>query len=123
MPQRSWVDRPTPPQGIQKGTEMSRSSSLLRGAAAAGATGLIALSLAGPASARPDPGTGELPRCTSGCYVGGTVPGTAGADPTTGGVGVEYVQLGAGILAGIALAGAGMAVASRRNHTHVAHPA
>jgi hypothetical protein len=36
---------------------------------------------------------------------------------------VEYVQLGGGVLAGIALAGAGMAMASRRSHAHPAHPA
>lgn len=90
-----------------------------------GASGLIALSLAGPASARPDPGTGgwqEL-RCTNGCYEGGT----SGSDPTQYVVlddnAVEFLQLGAGLLAGIAFAGAGMAVASRRNHGHAAHPA
>jgi hypothetical protein len=102
---------------------MSRFTAFQRAAAATGATGLIALSLAGPASARPDPGTGELPRCTSGCYQGGTGPGTTPPPASTGSDGIEYLQLGAGILAGIALAGAGMAVASRRNHAHVARPA
>jgi hypothetical protein len=89
-----------------------------------GASGLIALSLAGPSSARPDPGTGgsqEL-RCTTGCYEGGT----SGGEPTQYVVlddnAVEFLQLGAGLLAGIALAG-GVAVASRRNHGHAAHPA
>ena len=36
---------------------------------------------------------------------------------------VEYVQVGAGALAGVALFGAGLAVASRRSHAHAAHPA
>lgn len=35
---------------------------------------------------------------------------------------VEPLQLGAGVLAGVALAGAGLAVASRRRHAP-AHPA
>lgn len=35
---------------------------------------------------------------------------------------IEYVQLGGGLLAGLAIAGAGMALVSRRAHGH-AHPA
>jgi hypothetical protein len=99
---------------------MSSLTAIRRTAAAGGAAGLIALSLAGPAAARPDPGTGDLPRCTSGCYEGGTgsSPGPT-ADTNT----VEYIQLGAGVLAGIALAGFGVAVTSRRSHGQVAHPA
>lgn len=104
---------------------MSGFTAFRRDAAALGASGLIALSLAGPASARPDPGTGgsqEL-RCTTGCYEGGTT----GSDPTQfvtlDDNAVEFLQLGAGLLAGVALAGAGMAVASRRSHAHATHPA
>jgi hypothetical protein len=103
---------------------MSHTTSIRRAASILGATGLIALSLAGPASARQDPGTGELPRCTTGCYEGGTSGvGPAVTEPGTGGNGVEFLQLGGGLLAGVALAGAGMAVASRRGHAHAAHPA
>jgi hypothetical protein len=100
---------------------MSSLTAIRRTAAAGGATGLIALCLAGPAAARPDPGTGDLPHCTSGCYHGGTTgtgPSTT-ADTNT----VEYIQLGAGVLAGIALTGFGVAVTSRRGHGQVAHPA
>jgi hypothetical protein len=102
---------------------MSHTTSIRRAASVVGATGLLALSMAGPASARPDAGPGELPRCSSQCYEG---------PESTGGVlpripvdenGFEVLQLGAGILAGVALAGAGMAVASRRSHAHAAHPA
>jgi hypothetical protein len=97
---------------------MSRTSTIRRGAAALGVSGLIALTLAGPAAARPDPGTGERPQCTSGCYEGGATSSTQifRVDDNA----VEFLQLGAGVLAGIALAGAGLAVASRRSHAH--HP-
>jgi hypothetical protein len=100
---------------------MSRITTIRRAAAAGGATGLIALSLAGPAAARPDPGTGELTHCTSDCYQGGS-PATS-AVLTANDNAVEYVQLGAGVLAGIALTGGAVAVLSRRSHTHAAHPA
>ncbi|HEV7196734.1 MAG TPA: hypothetical protein VGN19_12400 [Pedococcus sp.] len=99
---------------------MSSLTAIRRVAAAGGVAGLIALCLAGPSAARPDPGTGDLPRCTSGCYHGGTDPsGGPTADTNT----VEYIQLGAGVLAGIALTGFGVAVTSRRGHGQVAHPA
>jgi hypothetical protein len=100
---------------------MSRSSATRRTAATCGAAGLIALSLAGPAAAREDPGTGQLPRCTSGCYEGGgtsTAPAPTADDST-----YEAVRVAAGVLAGIALVGAGAAIASRRSHAHAAHPA
>jgi hypothetical protein len=32
---------------------------------------------------------------------------------------LEYLQIGGGLLAGMALAGAGAALVSRRNHAHV----
>ena len=108
---------------------MSRYSTFRRAAAAAGATALVALSLAGPAAARPDPGTGELAHCTSGCFEGGTAPipnpvtAPITARVTASDHGVEYVQLGVGVLAGIALAGAGAAAATRRSHAHLAHTA
>ncbi|MGA8980436.1 MAG: hypothetical protein WB473_15110, partial [Pedococcus sp.] len=97
---------------------MSHTTSIRRSASIVGAAGLIALCMAGPASARPDPGTGgsgEL-RCSTSCYEGGSA-----GNPDVGGVlridgnGVQVLQLGAGIVAGVALAGAGMAVASRRS--------
>lgn len=101
---------------------MSQPTAIRRTAAAAGATGLIALSLAGPAAARPDPGTGDLSRCTSGCYQGGSAtPISAVVTPDS--TAVDYVQLGAGVLAGIALTGFALTVTSRRSHRHVAHPA
>jgi hypothetical protein len=103
---------------------MSNTTSIRRAASIVGATGLIALSMAGPASARQDPSNGEVHRCTSGCYESGT----SGDSPRTITISVddnafEVLQLGAGLLAGVALAGAGMAVASRRGHAHAAHPA
>lgn len=102
-------------------------TSIRRAASIAGATGLVALSMAGPANARPDPGTGS-PReqhCTTSCYEGGTIGGSSGADTvlTVDNDGVQVFQIGAGLLAGAALAGAGMAAISRRSHAHAAHPA
>jgi hypothetical protein len=44
-------------------------------------------------------------------------------EPGITGTGVEYLQIGGGVLAGLALAGAGMTVASRRSRAHVPHPA
>lgn len=102
---------------------MSRLTAFRRGAAAAGATGLIALSLAGPTWARPDPGTGELPHCTSGCFEGGKTPTNGPTPPfTADNKGVGYLQLGAGVLAGLAL-GAGVGVISRNSHAHASHAA
>ncbi len=106
---------------------MSHTTSIRRGASMLGATGLIALSMAGPASARQDPGTGGLHEWTqwSEPYEGGST-GSQGAPLPPRFVddnAVEVLQLGAGILAGVALTGAGMAMASRRTHGHAAHPA
>ncbi len=106
---------------------MSNTTSIRRAACIAGATGLLALSMAGPASARQDPGTGSLKeqRCTTSCYTpsagggGGTVTTNGPTDDNA----IEVLQLGAGILAGVALAGAGAVVASRRTHARAAHPA
>ena len=107
---------------------MSHSISIRRSAAILGATGLIALSMAGPATARQVPGDGDWAdqHCSVNCYEGGTT-GRAGTSSTqvfkVDDNAVEYLQLGAGLLAGIALAGAGMAATSRRSHGHAAHPA
>ena len=85
-----------------------------RSSAALGAAGILALSLAGPASARPDPSTGDLTRCTTGCFQGPeeSLSVLRSIDDNA----IEYLQLGGGVLAGIALAGAGMALASHRSH-------
>jgi hypothetical protein len=97
---------------------MSNTTSIRRAASIVGATGLIALSMAGPASARPDPGTGSPAEqhCSVSCYQGPDSGGITLPQPPDGS-GVEVLQLGAGILAGVALAGAGLAAASRRSHT------
>jgi len=107
---------------------MSHTTSIRRSASVLGATGLIALSLAGPASARQVPGNGDWAdqHCSTNCYQGGGAPGSGTPIAQVFKVddnAVEYLQLGAGILAGITLAGAGMVVASRRSHGHAAHPA
>ena len=97
---------------------MSHTTSIRRAASIAGATGLIALSLAGPASARPDPGTGgsEESRCSVSCFEGGAAYTPVTQVFRVDDNAIEVVQLGAGLLAGFALAGAGLAVASRRTH-------
>ena len=105
---------------------MSHTTSIRRSASILGATGLIALSMAGQASAREVPGNGDPTEqyCTTSCYEGGTIVDTSsGPTPQVDGGTVEYVQLGAGLLAGLALAGAGAAAFSRRSHGHLAHPA
>lgn len=109
---------------------MSRTTTLRRVPAVVGAAGLIVLSMAGPAGARPDPGSGS-PRdwhCSASCYQGGgTVPDAGVSDVRTvlrvDDTGVQVLQLGAGVLAGLAMAGAGAALVSRRHHAQVAHPA
>lgn len=92
-------------------------TSARRWAGALGATGLLTLALAAPASARPDPGTGGLHERT------GQPEATTFEVPPpilipVDDNAVEYLQLGAGILAGIALAGAGAVAASRYRHAH-----
>ncbi|WP_404384735.1 hypothetical protein LL946_03255 [Knoellia locipacati] len=103
---------------------MSHTTSFRRGLTVAGATGILAFSVAGPASARPDPGNGAQQEwtCQIDCYEGGTTTGPTTA-VTLDDDALEMFQLGAGVLAGIALAGAGLAVASRRSHRHAVHPA
>jgi hypothetical protein len=112
----------------QRTRTMSYTTTIRRSAALLGATGLIALSMAGPASAREVPGNGDWAdqQCSVNCYEGPNT--TSSGTPITevfrvDDNAVEVLQLGAGLLAGVALAGAGMAVASRRSHGRTAHPA
>lgn len=110
---------------------MTHTSRIRRTAAVAATGGILALSMATPASARPDPGNGSQSEwsCHSLCYQGGTEgsSGGSGVSPATQVLtndnGIELLQLGAGVLGGIALAGAGVAIASRRGRAHAAHPA
>lgn len=106
---------------------MSHRTSIRRAAAIVGTTGVIALSMAAPASARQDPGAGNQQEwsCRSLCYEGGTTGTDLRSAITPDESTIEVVQLGAGVLAGVALAGAGLAVATRRRHSHAhaAHPA
>lgn len=104
---------------------MSHTTSIRRSASVLGATGLIALSIAGPASARQVPGTGDWAdqHCSVNCYEGPATVGSPGQIIRIDDNAVEVLQLGAGLLAGIALAGAGAAAFSRRSHDHMAHPA
>ena len=100
---------------------MSHTTSTRRSAAILGATGLIALSIAAPASARQVPGNGDWAdqHCSVNCYEGPS--GSGGVTTPTIAIddnGVEVLQLGAGLLAGLALAGAGAAAFSRRTHGH-----
>lgn len=93
---------------------MAHSHSLRRAAAALGATGLAALLLAAPASARQDPGTGGPDPAPPTRVI--TVPGRLVDD------GIELVQVGLGAVGGAALlaAGAGAVATSRRRHPHPA---
>ena len=58
---------------------MSHTTSIRRSASLLGATGLIALSMAGPAGAREVPGNGDWAEqhCSVSCYEGGTPAGTS----------------------------------------------
>jgi hypothetical protein len=90
---------------------------------------VLGTSVAMPASAGQDLGstpsvTLPYPQGTYQCHylnqcAGTDGPGITGITDTD----VEYLQIGGGVLAGLALAGAGMTVASRRNHAQVPHPA
>lgn len=79
-----------------------------RGFCALGAAAVLGLGFAGQADARPEPGE-PVPT---------TLVNPPPPPPEPDGGGIELVQLGGGILAGLALAGAGAAVASRRHHAH-----
>jgi hypothetical protein len=104
---------------------MSHTTSIRRSASVLGVTGLIALSLAGPASARQVPGNGDWAdqHCSVNCYEGPAPAGSSTRVIRIDDNAVEVLQLGAGLLAGFALAGAGAAAFSRRSHGHLAHPA
>ena len=79
---------------------MSHTTSIRRALTVAGATGILALSVAGPASARPDPGNGSQSEwsCQTGCYEGGTTRGTVNT-VTIDDNALELLQLGGGVLA------------------------
>lgn len=108
-----------------------------RGAQALGAAAIFVLAFSGPATARPDEAGGTQQASSSTgqtwqekyeCHYLGkcpNAPSTTPRPPESSGNGydVEYLQLGAGVLAGIGLAGAGMAATSRRRHGHAALPA
>jgi hypothetical protein len=91
-----------------------------RWAGALGTTALLALTLAGPADARQDPGTGGLHERLNSAQLhqndAGPVPVPGVPSVVTDGT--AYLELGAGVLAGLALAGAGAVVVSRRRHAH-----
>jgi hypothetical protein len=87
---------------------------LRRGASALGVAGLLALALAAPASARQDKGTGSL-------HDDVTIAPTNPV-PTrivlTDDDALEYLQVGVGALAGMALAGGAAVAVGRRHRTH-----
>lgn len=86
---------------------------LRRGASALGVAGLLALALAAPASARPDKGNGSLHE------EGPFVPPTSTTKIVFKDDGaLEYLQVGAGALAGMALAGSAAVAVGRRHRTH-----
>ena len=90
---------------------MSHIASVRRTGSALGACALTALVLAAPAAAQPDPGTGGRDFAPASSV---TVP--QGPTIVVDDDAVELLQVGAGILAGLALAGAGAALVSRRHH-------
>jgi hypothetical protein len=101
-------------------------------------TVLLGVALAAPAAARSDSGSGDVGTPASGLPYSQDVyenhylsPLPEPAPPVAGPSNyrfvddnaIEVLQLGAGILAGAALAGAGAAAFSRRSHGQMAHPA
>lgn len=86
-------------------------SHTLRTSGLLAATALAGILLAAPAEARPDPGTGGRDFAP-----GTSVPSPKGPPIIVDDGAVEYLQLGAGLIAGVALAGAGAAMVSRRHH-------
>jgi len=88
---------------------MSHSTSARRTASAFAASALVALVVAAPAAARQDPGTGGVDQVAA-------VPASAPPIIEVDDDAVEMLQIGAGLLAGLALAGAGAAMVSRRHH-------
>jgi hypothetical protein len=112
-----------------------------RGAQALGAAAIFVLAFSGPANARPDEAvgsqqgssqSGQASQRQNECHYlnqcSGSGEGSTGSTPRSQVVrvddnAVEVLQLGAGLLAGFALAGAGAAAFSRRSHGQMAHPA
>ena len=108
-----------------------------RGARAVGAAALLVLAVGGPASARQDAGDGpqgsqaatQITDEQYRCHYLGECTGTGRSPAPTPSHrvddnAIEYLQLGAGVLAGISLAGAGMAAAAGwRRHARSALPA
>ena len=86
--------------------------SALRTSGVVVATALAGILIAAPAQARVDPGTGPNDRVAPHT----TPPLPPGPPATADDDAVEYLQLGAGLLAGLSIAGAAAAVASRRQH-------
>jgi len=102
-----------------------------RGARALGVAAILVLAVGGPATARQDAGDVDLQGSRSTTQItdeqyrchylnectGAAKPRTPGR--TADGNAVEFLQVGVGVLAGIGVAGAGLAaVASRRRHGH-----
>ncbi|MGA8978359.1 MAG: hypothetical protein WB473_04495, partial [Pedococcus sp.] len=125
-------------QDHPKGMAMKHTSITAKAPLTFAGTVLLGVALAAPAAARPDPGSGdvgtpasELPYSQEAYENHYLSPLPEPVPSVTGSAsyrfvdenGVQVLQLGAGIVAGVALAGAGMAVASRRSHGHRAHPA
>ena len=94
-----------------------------RGARALGTAAIFVVAFSGSATARADE-SGQHSQAQYECHYLNKCAGSLSQpkDPDAGGE-VEYLQLGAGVLAGLGLGGAGMAVASRRSHGHRANPA
>jgi hypothetical protein len=100
-----------------------------RGAQALGAAAILLLTVTGSSTARADE-SGQHTQAQYECHY---LNRCADAGPViVDDNAPEYLQLGAGVVAGIGLAGAGMAAASRRgrgpaasrrNHGRQAHPA
>ena len=103
--------RPAPLHIHRRKTTIFHTTAARRTASALGAASLLALLLAAPAAAQPDPGTGgrDFDVVTS-------QPQPQSVPPVTNDDAMQYLQVGAGVIAGIALAGAGATVVSRRRH-------
>jgi hypothetical protein len=87
-----------------------------------GTAAIFALAFSGTTTARADESgshTQEQYECHYLNQCAGTVPPV---NPSAGGNNVEYLQLGAGVLAGVGVVGAGLAAASRRRHGPAALP-
>lgn len=98
-----------------------------RGAQALGAAAIFMLAVSGSATALADE-SGQHSQYQYECHYLNKCKGVGSSLPSpvvlpVDDNAVEYLQLGAGVLAGIGLAGAGLAAASRRSQGHVAHPA